>query len=122
MMSKIYRTVRDARSALALDTGFDPFATGHVKGRCTKAKLLELGYRVDAALAAERAKEHRCKVCQVLVEKEHEDNMGPGEYPDTCREHRKWTFRCDNGHTWQATDAEDKANDHRCPTCGEYWV
>ena len=48
-----YATIKEARNALALDTGFDPFESGHVKGRPTIAKLAELGYVVDPQ-AAER--------------------------------------------------------------------
>jgi|GEM_PF-4909593 len=32
-----------------------------------------------------------------------------------------WTFSCDNGHQWKATDEEDEAAGHRCPICGDYW-
>jgi hypothetical protein len=116
---KVYRTVQEARNALALDTGFDPFRTGHIRGRCTKAKLSELGYVVDPKQAAERSQEHRCSVCQVTV-KEEWDGLKM-YYPDTCETHRKWRFACDNGHVWHATTAEDDAAEHKCPTCGEYW-
>lgn len=119
---KVYATVREARNALCLDTGFDPFTAGHVRGRCTKAKLEELGYMVDAKVAAERAKEHRCATCQDLVEKEYPGNMGPGEYPSHCRRCLKWRYECDNGHVWYRTEEEDKAAGHTCPVCGEYWV
>ena len=114
---KAYRTMKAARSALALDTGFDPFLCGG--GRCTKAKLAELGYTVDAAKAAELERTPHCGTCQDPVEAQW---TGLGyEYPSHCREHHKWGYGCDNGHRWTATDAEDGAADHKCPICGEYW-
>jgi hypothetical protein len=116
---KVYASVAEARNALCLDTGFDPFLTGHVKGRCTKKALADLGYIVDAKIAAERAKEHRCAVCQVTLDLEYDGARW--EYPRHCRDHRKYCYQCDNGHKWYATEAEDKAAGHRCPECGEYW-
>ena len=31
------------------------------------------------------------------------------------------TYACDNGHRWSATEEQDISNEHRCPTCGEFW-
>ena len=47
---RYFSTMARARGALALDTGFDPFLSGGW-GRCTKAKLADAGYAVDAAEA-----------------------------------------------------------------------
>jgi len=110
--------MREARNALALDTGFDLFTVNHQ--RCTKTALAQLGYIVDAAEVARRSTIPRCSVCQVPVRPEY-DGLREVIH-DTCPEHRKWRFECDNGHRWYATEAEDNANDHKCPICGEYWV
>jgi len=45
MKIKVYRTIAEARQALAADMGYDPFLCG--RGRCTAAKLAEAGYHVD---------------------------------------------------------------------------
>lgn len=118
---KYYRTVQEARRALALDTGFDPFTTGHMGGgQPTKAKLADLGYVVDPGKVAAIERAHHCQTCQKPVEQEF-DGMD-FHWPTHCREHRAWEFKCDNGHRWKATTEQDKANDHKCSVCGEYWV
>jgi hypothetical protein len=119
-MTRYYRTVREARGALSLDVGFDPFTSGGW-GRCTKAKLAEQGYVVDPYNVAEIERGHRCKTCQAEITKREYDGM-QYYWPEYCPEHKKWNFQCDKGHRWQATDAEDKANDNKCPKCGGYWV
>jgi hypothetical protein len=45
----------------------------------------------------------------------------PISHPDEPEGEERYTFGCDSGHRWEATEAEDIAADHRCPTCGEYW-
>ena len=55
MAPKYFETVKDARGALGLDTGFDPFLSGGL-GRCTKEKLAEAGYVVDPVLHARQRK------------------------------------------------------------------
>lgn len=60
MSEKYYRSMQDARGALALDTGFDPFLCGGW-GRCTKAKLAEAGYVVDAIRAAQQAEQAKAR-------------------------------------------------------------
>ena len=117
--AKFYRTVRAARSALALDTGFDPFISGGW-GRCTKAKLANAGYVVDPKKVDELEKKHICERCQIEVEKEW-DGM-KYYYPTCCPAHRKWTFQCDNNHRWSMTEEEAKSSGHKCPKCGEYAV
>lgn len=123
----VYRTVKSAMNDVCLDYGFDPFVTGHVAGRPTKAKLAEMGYHVDAAEYArrQRDKDPRCTVCgRTLAPHERERYTGLGKRVriTECPDHEKWSFGCDNGHRWQATKAEDDAADHKCPVCGEYWV
>lgn len=58
----------------------------------------------------------KCQGCgslfSVQVESAPEPPVGPERY----------SFECDNGHRWEATEAEDAAADHRCPVCGEGWV
>ncbi len=93
-----YRTMKQARGALALDTGFDPFLTGGW-GRCTKAKLAEHGYIVDPQAFA-------------AIDLREQATDQPKE--------TLW-FECDAGHRWQATDEQDRAAGHKCPTCGDYW-
>ena len=112
-----YRTMKAARSALALDTGYDPFLCGG--GRCTKAMLGELGYVVDAAEVDRLERGHHCETCQEPVEAQWTGLNY--EYPSQCREHHKYSYACDNGHRWTVTDAEDEAANHQCPTCGDYW-
>lgn len=114
-MTRYYRTVADAHSALCLDDGFDS-----LRGqRVTKRLLADRGYIVDPKEVALRAAEHRCAVCQEPVGQEY-DGMGYG-YPTHCADCRPWKHECDNGHVWYCTDAADRAADHRCPVCGEYW-
>ncbi len=115
---KFYRTMKAARGALALDCGFDPFTSGGW-GRCTNAKLAEHGYVVNPAQCVELERGHHCKTCQQPIKQEWTGFSY--EYPNHCPQHRKWSYRCDNGHQWTATDAEDKAADHHCPTCGNSW-
>lgn len=50
-----YKNIKAALNALSLDTGFNPFVTGHIKGQATRAKLASLGYPVDPVLAAAEA-------------------------------------------------------------------
>ena len=117
-MERYYRTMRAARVALALDTGFDPFLSGGW-GRCTKAKLADSGYVVDPRKAAELERGHHCSVCQ--TELTEEENGTARVWPTECPEHRKYSYECDRGHRWRATDAEDLAAGHKCPRCGGYW-
>lgn len=42
--------------------------------------------------------------------------------PEPEPEVERFSFECDNGHRWDATEAEDHAAEHKCPTCGDYWV
>jgi hypothetical protein len=120
MTPKIYSTVREARGALALEYGFDVFV--EQKQRVTKAALASYGYVVDRAQVEERRRRniHVCSVCQNPVEPIW--NGSGWQYLDTCPTHTKWHRVCDNGHRWSNTDADDKAADHRCPKCEEYWV
>lgn len=53
-MTKSYRTIKEARKALSLDTGFDPFIHGGVQDsdgriwrRPSKEALAALGYPVE---------------------------------------------------------------------------
>ena len=119
-MTKIYRTMKSARGALALDTGYDPFRVHHI--RCTKATLAEYGYSVDPAEVArrEREQDHRCATCQEPIERQEYDGL-KYYWPTHCPEHTIYGYECDYGHRWRATDAQDHAADHRGP-CGHYWV
>lgn len=113
-----FATIREARSRLALDVGFDPFISGGW-GRCTIARLAAEGYYVDRKRAEEMRRGHNCRVCQAPLKREWD---GRQEYwPTECSEHRKYRFECDNGHVWYATDEEDRKNGHKCSKCGEYW-
>lgn len=54
MKANVYPTLKDARNAFALDSGFDPFIHGPVKDRAgqiwtkpTKAAMAALGYSVS---------------------------------------------------------------------------
>lgn len=49
-----YSSIAAARNALAMDYGFDPFLHGGIGGfsRPTKATMADLGYPVDAKIAA----------------------------------------------------------------------
>lgn len=118
-MEKYYMTVRAARAAACLDAGFDPFRSGGW-GRCTKASLAARGYIVDPARAKEMAADHRCADCQMILDRDW--NGTQYVYPTHCESCRRYNYRCDNGHAWQATDDEDRQRGHRCPRCGEYWV
>lgn len=123
METRYYRTVAQARGALALDVGFDPFVSGGW-GRCTKKKLAEHGYLVDPTrFVTSGGGDHLCLVCQRPVRRRWTVEEGPGDWPTHCPEHTRTTraFRCDAGHHWTSTEAEDRARDHRCPTCGDYW-
>lgn len=51
---RYFSTMKAARGALALDTGFDPFISGGW-GRCTLAKLADAGYAVDEERVEEEA-------------------------------------------------------------------
>lgn len=127
---RVYPTVAAARNALSLDFGFDPFScrggqgvqdeSGRIHRRPTKAALAALGYVVDRREHERIHREHLCTVCQAPVAREWTGTEY--EQPAECPRHRRWSFSCDNGHRWQATDAEDAAAGHKCPTCGEYWV
>lgn len=133
---KVYRTIRDARNALALDAGFDPFVSGGW-GRCTKARLAAAGYVVDPAEWRRQRDERKqriqagmCRECgapserQMVCDEHSIGNCGLCQPKHTgyCHEHTSYSYVCDNGHRWTGTDAEDAARDHRCPTCGEHWV
>jgi hypothetical protein len=129
----IYRTVADARNALCLDTGYDPFVTGHVPGRCTRASLASLGYLVDATRAA--ADEAR-RASRVLTPAEADRLCRPvgtcarghlwsvdqygGQCP-SCGGSEVYTLECDSGHRWTAP-ADAGPESDRCPRCGEYAV
>jgi hypothetical protein len=132
-MRKVYRTVKEARNALALDTGFDPFHTGYVKGRCTKIALARLGYPVDKKLAEQQAAERRRKL---LTSAEAESLLRP---VGRCAKGHMWSvdqhgrdcpecggpeimdMECDNGHKWKAAYNAGPESD-KCPKCGEYYV
>lgn len=66
-MAKYFATVKDARGALSLDTGFDPFLSGGW-GRCTKEKLAEAGYVVDPVRYARQ--QHAIKDAEQQRERE----------------------------------------------------
>ncbi len=132
----VYRTVAEARNALALDTGFDPFRVGGW-GRCTRAKLAAAGYPVDPKEwerrrqgQRDRERQGRCRECgeparvQTFCDAHGVGNCGrcPTEYTGLCPRHTRYSRECSRGHRWTATDEEDAANDHRCPQCGGYWV
>ena len=134
--NKVYRTIREARNALALDTGFDPFLSGGW-GRCTKAKLAEAGYPVDPKEWKRRQQERqewerqgKCRECGAPAETQlmcDEHGIGncsrcPTKRTGLCHKHTRYSYVCDNGHRWTATVDEDAANGHKCPRCGEYWV
>jgi hypothetical protein len=133
--TKVYRTVREARSALALDAGFDPFSIR--RERCTKAKLAAAGYTVDQKEWKRRQRERkewelrgRCRECGEPAETQmfcsahgvcncclcHEKRTG------LCRAHTRYSYVCDNGHRLVGTEEEAAAKGHKCPKCGEYWV
>ncbi len=57
-----------------------------------------------------------CTRCKSLFQCETQTQSKHNETP------HKYNYCCDNGHRWEYTDAEDLAADHKCPTCGEYWV
>jgi hypothetical protein len=135
-MKKVYRTMADARMALALDTGFDPFVSGGW-GRCTKEKLAAAGYVVDPKEWDRRKEEEEERVskglCVVCGEKteyltfcvEH----GVGNCPQCgpvsvgfCPVHMPMTFECENGHRWAATQEVAQASGFRCHVCGEHSV
>jgi hypothetical protein len=132
----IYRTIREARSALAINTGFDPFLSGGW-GRCTKAKLADAGYVVDPRKWRRQQQQRQqrearvlCRECGQPAEREifcaahgiGNCRLCPTQHTGFCREHTKNSYQCDNGHRWTATESEDSANGHHCPKCGEYWV
>lgn len=94
----VYRTIREARSQAALDAGFDRWNYR----RITTRDLQAAGYTVDP-------KEWRRRKRLEAAEREK------------LTAEPRYRFECDNGHRWTATDAEDRAADHKCPTCGEYW-
>jgi len=115
-MKKIYRTVKQAHSALCLDFGFDPFL--HLGERVTKKNLARFGYIVDRNLA--KSKRTTCLECGTKLELEW--NGSDYVYPKHCPEHRKYMYSCDNGHRWYRTREEDQKAEHKCPECGNYWV
>lgn len=55
----------------------------------------------------------RGKADRLLVVRDDPIAPPPGEEPER--------YECDNGHVWHATEEEDAAAGHRCPTCGDYW-
>lgn len=135
-MKRVFRTMQDARRALALDTGFDPFISGGW-GRCTKQKLADAGYVVDPAEVRSRQEEAdawgragKCRECgdnamtETFCEAHGIGNCGRCRPKKTgyCEAHTRWTHQCDNGHSWQATDAEAQASGYKCPKCGGYSV
>lgn len=129
----VYPTIKAAINQISLDYGANPFIVNRW-GRPTKAKLQELGYVVDAKEYRKQREEKErwkkkglCRVCGKTSIKwfcnSHGildcSSCGPVGF---CKEHMKWGHVCDNMHRWSCTDEEDKNNEHRCPTCGEYWV
>jgi hypothetical protein len=130
--AKIYPTIRAARNALALDTGFDPFLSGGAWGRPTKAKLAAAGYVVDPAACkreqlerARRIAEGLCEVCgrtalrRLLCGAHGVGNCPrcPDESTRRCAAHEVYSHQCDNGHRWSGG-----RDDFTCPKCGEYSV
>lgn len=130
-MAKIYATVREARNALSLDTGFDPFTTGHVHGRCTRETLATLGYVVDAEAAAEdkRRREHKLltaeqanRLCRPVgrCAQGHLWSIDQhGKDCPACGGPEILSMECDNGHRWSAPYNETA---DQCPRCGEHAV
>jgi hypothetical protein len=78
---RYYPTIKAARGALALDTGFDPFISGGW-GRCTKAALADAGYPVDPARAQSQCEEERKR------KEEHNQREA-----DRQRRDREWQAR-----------------------------
>jgi hypothetical protein len=133
--TKVYRTVREARNALALDVGFDPFSIR--RGRCTKAKLAAAGYIVDKKewerlqrKRQELERRGRCRECGAPSETQmfcdshgiHSCPLCPAKHTGWCRKHTRYSYVCDFGHRWMGTEDEAAAKGHKCPKCGEYWV
>jgi hypothetical protein len=73
--------------------------------------------------------EHRVQICADLVADDGlRIDMGEvtGAWWDLplpacpdCEGELVWAD--DNGHRWEATEEEDNAAGHKCPTCGDYW-
>jgi hypothetical protein len=118
--TRYYSTVREAHAAACIDVGFDPFSRQGGWGRRTKQNLAAHGYVVDRAKSEAIQRRPSCAVCQAPVEREF-DGLA-WHAPTHCHAHRKFSYGCDRGHRWTATEAEDRAAGHRCPQCGEYWT
>jgi len=125
-----YQTVREARNALALDTGFDPFVVNHE--RCTKDALACYGYPVDAVIAR---KEEERRSSKLLTREQADRLLRPvgqctnahqwavdtyGNDCPACGEPAMYDCQCDSGHRWRA--AANSPESQRCPKCGEYAV
>lgn len=64
----------------------------------------------------------KCLGCGSMFSIQVDATTEPPKGPKVDTGPARFSFECDNGHRWQATEAEDKAADHRCPVCGEDWV
>lgn len=130
-----YRTIADAINAVCLDYGYNPFpvvAGGRTWRKASRQALAAMGYEVMTAreraahdkeqsdVRAMRIRDHQCVDCGCKVGLEW--MYDSYKYPEKCGDCRTYSFVCDRGHRWQATNAQDEANGHKCPTCGEYWV
>lgn len=89
-------------------------------------RVVARAQRAARQVSEERQRENECRSCgnplsHEIGEWEESGQTDRGARPTICDECKVWNFECDNGHKWQATEAQDIANDGKCPKCGEPW-